>query len=1369
LLQNSSGGDLDKLIEDECNSEKNQDSRNSNSRQDVEEDDQMRRFMAEVLPPSSLFPPNGMVEAELAFDIPFYTLQELSGGSLDDAIAHVEYEANVHDHFMSRDPMIRIVVPQTVVRMEKFYENTNIETIGNLLSALKAEWQTSELQDTPWDMVNTRKTYRNFGGGLAYTNTIGKDGAPFGVMALYHENGHNWGAQHRVYAKDTMDGNRPHHGPLNIERVLNRKRIEFDEGNLDAFEMTQYPDPLHPYAHVDIASTSVNLSTDIPVLANDWDANGDSISIRSFSSTTATGGTVIKKSANTLRYTPPTNYVGKDMIYYEVEDSTGLYNRELVHIEVINHGLAVQYDFEGTTPGIAHDSSGNDLTGRYVGTTSGGVIGSGVRLKGTLIADHRFLLPPGVLLSENEDDYPLDPYMTVGNAFDPMDESYTLSMWFRSEDVTGVHHVVSKDFLRDGSKYGFQFAITDSVLGFTMREFYGLAPDLSQQLGDVTRGEWYHLAMVIDRSTDYVYIYQDGRKYGQVSLIPGSFIFMGRGPLRFGYESKENISIDDIRVYTRALSPEEILSTGVQLGGKPAPYRDIYEAELAHYSGAVAKVSASGNTGSGWVDYSNDEVAYIEWTFDVADSGDYYVSFRYALDDSDGCSLNIMLDGYIIKSNLNLDDTGKWTTWAYSRRTSTTLNAGTHILRLTPKETIRPNVDHFLLQEILSDSNTSPRFTHGMIEMKAVPNTPFSGSLSSYALDWDRGDLLTFQKTSGPGWLSVSTDGTLLGTPGSSKEGINEFTVKVTDTNGKSARSMLKIDVQYLENGIINFNDHTVVSYTDSQDKDGIATVEDYGATLRLSGNTHKAIAFPYAVTANTVIEFDFRSSKEGDYHSIGLDENLSNSNKYKFKLYGTEDSSGVINDFDSYISAEPYYKHYVIPVGQFYHGEKTHFVFINDHDVSYPDSESVFTNLKIYEQTEPLTPSPTQSPTFKPPTSRPTSLLTVDPTVSPTGPPTQHPTSSPTQEPTPSPTQHPTLSPTNEPTPSPTHSPVSSPTLSPVSIDLTNFVQYTSDEQFFKSDSSVYFVTIDPLIGPTERVWWGELGESRETLHVPLSSTCLGPGNTVSASLKAQQEACGKTWQMNAGRARGECGHRLKLQLDDASRNPWLDHYNLQGCTFQNPNSPIPIIVRNWHDSDQEIGSMNLDFEFTLVPTLPLLEYIGDCSRSNVCGECQGDCDNDKHCNYGLVCAQRDELEEITSCAGAGQSGKDYCHLPETPNTLVIMGRYGDPHSAFPLGKCQGVCDNDLDCASGLLCMQRSGSEEVPGCIGTPPNRVDYCYDPNAGECTDYAGWFDSDGDGCSWYSEGETRCTDFGECCENEGHTAKQACCVCGGGSIS
>ncbi len=50
-------------------------------------------------------------------------------------------------------------------------------------------------------------------------------------------------------------------------------------------------------------------------------------------------------------------------------------------------------------------------------------------------------------------------------------------------------------------------------------------------------------------------------------------------------------------------------------------------------------------------------------------------------------------------------------------------------------------------------------------------------------------------------------------------------------------------------------------------------TVEDNGATLHLVGDTRKKIPFPYAVTKNTVIEFDFRSTMQGNVHGIGLDE----------------------------------------------------------------------------------------------------------------------------------------------------------------------------------------------------------------------------------------------------------------------------------------------------------------------------------------------------------------------------------------------------------------------------------------------------------------------------------------------------------------
>jgi hypothetical protein len=47
----------------------------------------------------------------------------------------------------------------------------------------------------------------------------------------------------------------------------------------------------------------------------------------------------------------------------------------------------------------------------------------------------------------------------------------------------------------------------------------------------------------------------------------------------------------------------------------------------------------------------------------------------------------------------------------------------------------------------------------------------------------------------------------------------------------------------------------------------------------------------------------------------------------------------------------------------------------------------------------------------------------------------------------------------------------------------------------------------------------------------------------------------------------------------------------------------------------------------------------------------------------------------------------------------LVLVG---DPNGSGPvLGECEGDCDSDRECGSGLRCFQRSGSETVPGCTG--------------------------------------------------------------------
>lgn len=50
------------------------------------------------------------------------------------------------------------------------------------------------------------------------------------------------------------------------------------------------------------------------------------------------------------------------------------------------------------------------------------------------------------------------------------------------------------------------------------------------------------------------------------------------------------------------------------------------------------------------------------------------------------------------------------------------------------------------------------------------------------------------------------------------------------------------------------------------------------------------------------------------------------------------------------------------------------------------------------------------------------------------------------------------------------------------------------------------------------------------------------------------------------------------------------------------------------------------------------------------------------------------------------------------------------------PLQRCQGDCDTDSDCASGLKCFQRNGGEAVPGCDGKDGSRTDYCYSTSSG-----------------------------------------------------
>jgi len=176
----------------------------------------------------------------------------------------------------------------------------------------------------------------------------------------------------------------------------------------------------------------------------------------------------------------------------------------------------------------------------------------------------------------------------------------------------------------------------------------------------------------------------------------------------------------------------------------------------------------------------------------------------------------------------------------------------------------------------------------------------------------------------------------------------------VTGSGNNGWQSDIAIDAISISNGAgdpdptpdcptFDFASATINSFS-NQDNAGDFSVTNGGDGLRLENNTWKSIPFNYTVTSNTVIEFDFSSTSQGEIHAVGFENNNSLTASRYFKVHGTQ-NYGVTN-FDNYSSGTTTY---VIPVGNFYTGAMDRLVFINDDDGG-SGNNSVFSNVKIYE-----------------------------------------------------------------------------------------------------------------------------------------------------------------------------------------------------------------------------------------------------------------------------------------------------------------------------------------------------------------------------------------------------------------------------------
>lgn len=144
-----------------------------------------------------------------------------------------------------------------------------------------------------------------------------------------------------------------------------------------------------------------------------------------------------------------------------------------------------------------------------------------------------------------------------------------------------------------------------------------------------------------------------------------------------------------------------------------------------------------------------------------------------------------------------------------------------------------------------------------------------------------------------------------------------------------------------------------LLTYAGAQDGAGVITIDNGGDGVTLDGNLWKRRVINYTVTANTILQFDFRSGNQPEIAGIGFDNdtNFSNNNNFFF-LYGSQ-TSGV-----TWRVPTPTYEydgsgdwvHVEIPIGTFFTGNFSHLIFINDDDGGGDLGDASYNNIILSE-----------------------------------------------------------------------------------------------------------------------------------------------------------------------------------------------------------------------------------------------------------------------------------------------------------------------------------------------------------------------------------------------------------------------------------
>ena len=306
---------------------------------------------------------SGCVEAEIAFEADYAFFQR-NGSSTSQTIADIEAVMNAVELIYSRDARIGYRITHYLVQTTDGKYSTASAT--DKLIRFR-DWWNANQSSVPRDMAHlmtgvSLTDYIGYASVAVVCDRASAYGLSRSTSSVFanrvgltaHELGHNWGAGHCNSLEDcrimcsVINGCDQDPAHMSLGSILEIEAFR----NLSASCLgagTGTPTPLAPTARPDHAVAVRGGSAVIPVLANDFDANCQSVSVGAYPSTSSEGGTVTPYG-DALFYRPAPGFVGRDTFTYAARDDAGGQSGATVTVDVQDWKLAE--DATGTVQGL---------------------------------------------------------------------------------------------------------------------------------------------------------------------------------------------------------------------------------------------------------------------------------------------------------------------------------------------------------------------------------------------------------------------------------------------------------------------------------------------------------------------------------------------------------------------------------------------------------------------------------------------------------------------------------------------------------------------------------------------------------------------------------------------------------------------------------------------------------------------------------------------------------------------------------------------------------------------------------------------------------------------------------------------------------